>query len=121
MFLGIPFSLYYCGNNCLSLLYSGLITSITGMIVYFGTIKAQRNIGKREGYIIVSSTWIVISVFGTLPYLLSGSINNFTDAFFETISGFTTTGASILTDIEILPKGIIFWRALTHWIGGWVL
>ncbi len=118
MFLGIPFSLYYCGNRCFSLLYSGLITTVSGFAIWFSTRKADRQIGKREGYIIVSTTWIVISVFGTIPYLISGAIPNITDAFFETMSGFTTTGASILTDIESVPKGILFWRSVTHWIGG---
>lgn len=118
MFTGIPISLYYCANKCLSLLYSGLITSTTGGVIWLITRKAPRNIGKREGYIIVSFAWVVISLFGTLPYLISGAIPNFTNAFFETISGFTTTGASILTDIEVMPKGLLFWRALTHWIGG---
>lgn len=118
MFMGIPFSLYYCEKKCLSLLYSGLITSGTGAIFWFFTRKAERNIGKREGFIIVTITWLVISLFGSLPYLLSNAIPNFTDAFFETISGFTTTGASILVDIESVPKGLLFWRSLTHWIGG---
>ncbi|MCB2221314.1 MAG: TrkH family potassium uptake protein [Bacteroidetes bacterium] len=118
MFTGIPFSLYYCEYKCLSLLYGGLITVTTGGVVWFVNRNASRIIGKREGYIIVSVAWVIISLFGTLPYLISGAISNFTDAFFETISGFTTTGASILTDIEIMPKGLLFWRAMTHWIGG---
>ena len=118
MFIGIPFSLYYCSYKCNSLLYSGIITTISGFVIWFMTRKAKRQIGKREGYIIVSASWIVISLFGTIPYLISGAIPSFTDAFFETISGFTTTGASILTDIESMPKGILFWRSVTHWIGG---
>ncbi|MEZ5084367.1 MAG: potassium transporter TrkG [Bacteroidales bacterium] len=118
MFTGIPFSLYYCEQKCMSLLYSGIITLSTGGIIWLFTRNAIRNIGKREGFIIVSFSWIVISLFGTLPYLLSEAIPFFTDAFFETISGFTTTGATILTDIESLPRGILFWRAMTHWIGG---
>jgi len=118
MSLGIPFSLYYCETKCLSLLYSGLFTSSAGGVVWFLTRGAQRTIGKREGYIIVSIAWIIISLFGTLPYVISGTIPNFTDAFFETISGFTTTGASILTDVESLPKGLLFWRSMTQWIGG---
>jgi trk system potassium uptake protein TrkH len=118
MFAGIPFSLYYCGYKCLSLLYSGLITLFSGGLFWLLTRKAQRSIGKREGYIIVTGAWVIISLFGTLPYLISGTIPTFTNAFFETISGFTTTGASILTDIEVLPKGILFWRSLTQWIGG---
>lgn len=118
MFTGMPFSMYYCEEKCLSLLYSGLITLSSGSLIWLFTRKAPRNIGKREGYIIVSLAWVVISLFGTLPYLISNSIPNFTNAFFETISGFTTTGASILTDIESVPKGILFWRSMTHWIGG---
>ena len=102
----------------MNLFYSGIITLSAGGIIWFFTRNAIRNIGKREGYIIVSFSWIVISLFGTLPYLFSEAIPSFTDAFFETMSGFTTTGASILTDIESLPKGILFWRAMTHWIGG---
>ena len=119
MFLGIPFSIYYCGNNCNSLLISGLITSFSGLILLLLTRKNyNKNIGKREGYIIVTFSWIIISIFGTLPFLISGAIPDFTNAFFETISGFTTTGASILNDIESLPKGILFWRNITQWIGG---
>ncbi|MCD4695443.1 MAG: TrkH family potassium uptake protein [Bacteroidales bacterium] len=118
MFTGIPFSLCYCEQKCLSLLYSGLITFSVGAILWFFTRKADRNIGKREGYIIVSFAWVTISLFGTLPYLISNYIPNFTDAFFETISGFTTTGATIIADIESLPKGLLFWRSMTHWIGG---
>jgi len=119
MLLCLPMSIFYCHENCLALLYSGLITGAVGGIVFFFTRKnLKKYIGKREGYIIVSMTWIVISLFGTLPFILSGAIPSFTDAFFETMSGFTTTGASILTDIESLPRGILFWRSMTHWIGG---
>ncbi len=115
----IPMSVLYCHEKCYALLISGLITAAVGGVVLLLTKKnLKKNIGKREGYIIVSTTWIVISLFGTLPFMLSGAIPSFTDAFFETISGFTTTGASILTDIEALPKGILFWRSMTHWVGG---
>ncbi|MFO8128371.1 MAG: potassium transporter TrkG [Bacteroidales bacterium] len=119
MFTGIPFSITQCNENCYSLLISGAITAFSGTIMWFFTRKhANKNLGKREGYIIVALTWVIISLFGTLPFLISGTIPKFTDAFFETISGFTTTGATILTDIESLPKGILFWRSMTHWIGG---
>lgn len=118
MMTGVPFALYYCEDQCFSLLISGLITAGIGFPLWMTTKKNRGNIGKREGYVIVSLSWIVISLFGTLPYILSGSITHFTDAFFETMSGFTTTGATILTDIESVPKGILFWRSLTHWIGG---
>ncbi len=118
MFAGLPFSLYYGEHESFSILYSGLITILTGGILWFSTRKHPKNIGRKEGYVIVAITWIIISLFGTLPFLISGTIPNFTDAFFETISGFTTTGATILTDIEAMPKGILFWRSMTHWIGG---
>jgi len=78
----------------------------------------SRNIYSKDGFVIVALSWIIMSVFGALPFVVSGSIPNFIDAFFETASGFTTTGASILTNIEILPKSILFWRSFTHWIGG---
>ena len=118
MFGALPFSLYYGEHESLSILYSGLITILTGGILWFSTRKHPKNIGRKEGYVIVAITWIIISLFGTLPFIISRTIPNFTDAFFETISGFTTTGATILTDIEAMPKGILFWRSMTHWIGG---
>ncbi len=101
------------------LLWSFFITFGIGITLwlFFGKNKKQP-IGKREGYLVVGLSWVVISLFGALPYVLSGAIPSFTDAFFETISGFTTTGASILSEIESLPKTILYWRAMTHWIGG---
>lgn len=118
MISAVPFSLYY-GESIRPLIISAVSTAGVGFILFLFTRKSkQSNIGKREGYIIVSLSWLVISIFGAIPFLLSNSMSNYTDAFFETISGFTTTGASILNDIEGLPKGILFWRSLTHWIGG---
>ena len=72
----------------------------------------------KEGFVTVAAGWILMSAFGALPFVFSGAIPNYIDAFFETVSGFTTTGASILNEIQSLPKGILFWRSLTHWIGG---
>lgn len=92
-----------------------LVTGLAGM--QFGR-NAQPRIGKREGSFVVTFTWIIFSLFGMMPFWLSGSIPAFTDAFFETISGFTTTGASILNNIEELPYCMLFWRSLTHWLGG---
>ena len=80
--------------------------------------KAENVFGKREGAIIVTVTWLMYTIIGTLPLWMSGSIPAFTDAFFESLSGFTTTGTSILNNIETLPYNILFWRSLTHWIGG---
>ncbi len=95
------------------------ITLLSGFILFILTRRYDhRNIGKKEGYIIVTFTWIGISIFGSLPFYLSGAIPSYTDAFFETISGFTTTGATILEDIEVVSKGLLFWRSLTQWLGG---
>lgn len=118
MLSGIGFAIYY-DESILPLLYSSLITISVGLPIFSVTKrKDKKHFGKREGYLIVALTWVIISIFGTLPFILSGTITEFTDAFFETISGFTTTGATILTDIEVVPKNILYWRAMTHWIGG---
>ncbi len=118
MLLSVPFSIYY-GESTLPILQSSLITTVTGLIIFIiSGKKDKRHVGKREAYMIVSLAWVVISFFGTLPYLLSGAIPDFTNAFFETMSGFTTTGSSVLIDVESVPKGILFWRSMTHWIGG---
>lgn len=101
-----------------SIIYSALITIITGVIVFTPLRNDDRIFGNKEGYIIVTGSWLVLSLFSTLPFLFSGSIDRFGDAFFESVSGFTTTGASIIDDIESLPHGILFWRSFTQWLGG---
>lgn len=112
-------SLFNPSHDFLPLLISGTGILTIGSILWLFTRKLDQNsIGKREGYIVVSLAWLIISVFGAIPFMLSGVTQSYTDAFFETMSGFTTTGASIFTDIESIPKGILFWRSLTHWIGG---
>ncbi|NPA37891.1 MAG: TrkH family potassium uptake protein [Chlorobi bacterium] len=99
-------------------LTSAAISIVLGGTISFLTKGVEKHIGKREGYIIVSSVWVVFSMFGLMPFWLSGAIPSFTDAFFETMSGFTTTGSSILTDIESLPHGLLFWRSIIQWLGG---
>jgi trk system potassium uptake protein TrkH len=120
MIFPIIFSLYYKENDFYPILISAFITLGFGAILFIFTHKNidYSTTGIKESYIIVSFTWILIGIFGSLPFILSGTVTNFIDAFFECVSGFTTTGASILTDIEIVPKGVLFWRSLTHWIGG---
>lgn len=118
MFFTSLVSLFYGEPASSSFLYSGLITTITGIIVFSPFRNEERLFGKREGYIIVAGIWIIFTLFATLPFLFSGAVNNFTDAFFEAMSGFTTTGATIVTNVEGLPHGILFWRALTQWLGG---
>lgn len=97
---------------------SGLLALFAGMLLMFVTRDHKKEIKKREGYIVVTFGWLFMSLSGMLPYLVTDTIPSVTDAFFETISGYTTTGATILTEIESLPKGILFWRSTTHWIGG---
>lgn len=118
MLTPIPFSLYYGSEDIISLLICAAFTIIFGAVLWYTQIGSSKRIGKREGYLIVSIGWISMSVFCTLPYLVSGVIPGITDAFFESVSGLTTTGATVLTDIESVPKGILFWRSLTQWIGG---
>jgi len=115
--LPLPFSLYYGAPDVAALLGSALLTGVVGVLTWY-TTRGKHDIRLREGFAVVTIGWITVSVFGSLPYLFAGVIPSFTDAFFETMSGFTTTGASILTNIEPLPQGILFWRSLTHWLGG---
>lgn len=117
MLPGAFFSIHY-GESPFSILVSAFISLIIGLIFFFSFSKDDRNIRKREGYLIVSLSWLVMTIFGMLPYLLSKEIPTVYDAIFETLSGLTTTGASILTDIEAMPKGLLFWRSMTQWIGG---
>lgn len=110
-------SYYHSGNDTMAFVWSILITALVGFIFY-RFFESKKVLRAKEGLTIVALGWVLVSVFGSLPFILSGSIPSIVDAFFETVSGFTTTGASILTDVEILPKGILFWRSFTHWIGG---
>jgi len=119
MALCLPISFYYGEQDWTAILTSSLITIGAGALLkYLTRNKKSKELKKKDGYLIVTAGWIFMSVFGALPYIFSGAIPDFTNAFFETISGYTTTGASILTDIEAVPNGILFWRSLTQWIGG---
>ncbi len=118
MMLATLISLIYKDGVTLNLFLASLSTLLLGGVAMYGTKNHSKEMNKREGYIVVAFGWIVMSLTGTLPYMATESILTFTEAFFETISGYTTTGASILNDIEILPEGVLFWRSMTHWIGG---
>lgn len=111
-------SLAYTEPAAKFLFYSALITIVTGGLLQLFGRKADDKMGKREGYIVVSLVWVVFSAFGLLPFYLSGSIPSVVDSFFETMSGFTTTGSSILNDIEAMPYGMLFWRSIIQWLGG---
>lgn len=115
----IPFfvALFYGQGDANAFLYTVLLMIPIALILI--KIKGKKNeIYAKEGFLTVGLAWIVISFFGALPFVFSGAIPSLVDAFFEASSGFTTTGASILTEIQSLPKGILFWRSFTHWVGG---
>jgi len=118
MFLPFGVSIYFGEGDMVALGITALISIGVGALAYLLTRKSDKSIGKREGFIIVSLVWVVFSLFGALPFVISGYIPSYTNAFFETISGFTTTGASILNDVEALPHGLLFWRSMTQWLGG---
>lgn len=110
--------LYYGEGDCLSFAVSiGLIVASALFLRYFGR-HADNSLGRRDAYLLVTLTWTVFSIFGALPFLFSGSVANYTNAFFEAMSGLTTTGASVIDDVESLPHGLLFWRSMTQWIGG---
>ncbi len=102
----------------LSISSAGFLTILIGTVFMYFTREHRKELQKRDGYIVVTFGWIFMSLSGCLPYIFSGAIPSLTNAFFETMSGYTTTGSSILNDIEAMPNGVLFWRSTTHWIGG---
>lgn len=120
MLLSVSVSLMYGESEYKYILISSLIALVIGLILFLIFKTSDKSLGKREGYIIVSLGWVVFSIFGAIPFCMSGAIPSYTDAFFETMSGFTTTGASILRTEEyiLVPNGLMFWRCLTQWLGG---
>lgn len=119
LLLLIPFfvALYYGQGDASAFLYTILV--MIPIYIIFTRVKGKKKeIYAKEGFLAVGLSWIAISLFGALPFIFNGAIPSLVDAFFETSSGFTTTGASILTEVESLPKGILFWRSFTHWVGG---
>ena len=120
MLIPTAVALYYKETKAvLSLLVCSVPMIIIGLLVIKLTPKEDNTVLRmRDGFFIVAAAWIAMSALGGLPFVISGSIPNFFDAFFETASGFTTTGSTILTDIEAMPKGMLFWRSFTHWLGG---
>ncbi len=117
MLLPIFWSLYYGDADWSVFLLSSLITCLLGYLAFKTKIEDEE-FHHREALIVVTFSWVLAAVFGALPYLLSGVLTSFADGFFETMSGFTTTGASVFQDVEALPHGILFWRSLTQWLGG---
>ncbi|BDD00156.1 TrkH family potassium uptake protein [Persicobacter psychrovividus] len=118
MLTALPFSIYFQDMQHWAILKAFAITMGAGSLAFFFTRQTERVVKKRDVYIVVTFGWILMALSATLPYLFSGAIHNLTDAFFECISGYTTTGASILKDIEAVAPSILYWRSLTQWIGG---
>ena len=114
----VAIAFYYHEDDTLAFLLSMLLTSGSAFLSLLAGRKAENTLSRHDAYVVVTAVWVIFSFFGMFPFLVHGSITNITDAYFETISGFTTTGASILDDVEVLPHGILFWRSLTQWIGG---
>lgn len=119
MLPGVFISEYYNEGDAMALAISAALTLVMGLLLYYSTIGSKRDsIRHREVFCMVTLCWLMVSLFGSLPYMISGAIPNITDAYFEAVAGFTTTGATVLSDIEALPHGILFWRSLTQWLGG---
>jgi trk system potassium uptake protein TrkH len=118
MLLATLLSFFYNDGATLHLFLAGISVLVFGAIAMVCTKNHTKEMNKREGYLVVAFGWIVMTLSGTLPYIFTGAIPEFTNAIFETISGYTTTGSTILNDVESLPEGLLFWRSLTHWIGG---
>ncbi len=121
LFMLIPFatSFLYQGSDLKAMGLSFVFTFLSGLCIYFLTkSQKKRELKHRDGFAVVTMSWLAMSFFGALPYLMSGTCLSFTDAYFESMAGFTTTGSSVLSNLEELPHGILLWRSLTQWMGG---
>lgn len=119
MILPIIVSLIYNQSDTLPIIKSFFITFISGILTYLLTKKHKTDeIRHREAFLVVTISWLLVAFYGSLPYLFTNTFSSITDAYFESMAGFTTTGSSALRDIEVVPKGVLFWRSLTQWIGG---
>ncbi len=105
-------------DDLMAFMMSTLNTFCGGFLFLFFGREAENSLGRRDAYVVVTLTWVVFSFFGMFPFLIHGSMTSITDAYFETMSGFTTTGATVIDDVESLPHGLLFWRSLMQWIGG---
>lgn len=108
----------FYGEDIMPFLWTVLLTIGLGICGRLIGRKSGKNMGRKDGYLVVSLVWLLFTLIGMLPFILSGSIPDVAGAFFETMSGFTSTGATVIDNIDVLPKGILFWRSMTQWIGG---
>jgi len=111
-------SFIYHDDSLPSFIISTIITFVAGLSLFLYGHGSHNKLTRRDGYVMVTFCWLGFAIFGTLPYLIGGHINSITDAFFESMSGITSTGSTILTDIDSMPHGILFWRCFTNWMGG---
>ena len=119
MLLSTAVAFVYQGDDVYPLACSSGILFVAGLVLYLVGFRAnERSAGRREGMLVVALTWALLSLFGMLPFYIGGYTDSVADAYFETMSGFTTTGASIFPNVELLPNGILFWRSLLQWQGG---
>ena len=118
MGVALAMAVVYQEDDIMAFIIAMIVTMAAALALRFIGQDAENSLGRRDAYLLVTLTWIIFSFFGSLPFLISGYIPSFTDAYFETMSGFSTTGASIIESVESLPHGILFWRSLTQWIGG---
>ena len=114
----LAMAIYYAEDDVMAFLVSIIATLFFGFVFRFMGRNSNNTMGRRDACLVVSLSWAIFSAIGTMPFMIGGYLHSFTDAYFETMSGFTTTGATIIDDVEALPHGIIFWRSLTQWIGG---
>lgn len=111
-------SVYYREEDTFAFLISAIVTTCAAFLLLYSGRKATNNLSIRDAFLVVTLVWVVFSMFGSLPLMISGYLPDFTDAYLETMSGFTTTGATVIDNVDGLPHGLLFWRSLTHWIGG---
>ncbi|MCD8283007.1 MAG: TrkH family potassium uptake protein [Prevotella sp.] len=118
MLICLGVSVYYDEDDLFAFATAIILTLIGAFTLRYYGREANNNLSRRDSYLVVTLAWTAFSLFGALPFFIGAYITNYTDAFFEAMSGFTTTGATIINDVEILPKGLLFWRSLTQWVGG---
>lgn len=118
MFCCLAMAFVYREDDVFAFLVSALATVFGGFVLKIMGRDGTMAMSRRDAYLVVTSSWVVFSFFGTLPFLISGYLTSFTDAYFEAMSGFTTTGATVFDDVEALPHGLLFWRSMMQWIGG---
>lgn len=118
MAMSMVMAFFYGEDDTFGFLVSVIVTLLFGFLFMNLGRNASNSLSRRDAYLVVALVWVVFSLFGTMPFIISGYMTNFTDAYFEAMSGFTTTGATMFNDVEKLPHGLLFWRSLMQWIGG---